>query len=318
MMATRPAYVERRKYMDSSKASLSALFSAFARAYHARHDTPKIVDDHLAEQLFAPEEFASFAQNLAEALKFFNPEAAAARPDPQAALAWVMQRGVAPITLSRARYAEDLLESAIQQGAKQYVTLGAGLDTFAFRRPDLLDCLDVFEVDHPATQADKQCRIARAGWSVPKRLHFVPVDFAQGDLPTALRRSSLDPRALTFFSWLGVTYYLAREVVFGTLRSLASLAPGGSLVVFDYLDSEAFIPGKAPRLVQLMLTAAERSGEPMQTGLDPSSLPTALAGVGLTLREQLSPAQIQARYFGQRHDDYRAFEHVHFAAAAIT
>jgi methyltransferase (TIGR00027 family) len=303
--------------MDGSKGSLSALFSAFARAYHARYDSPKIFNDSLAEQLFAPEEFATFERNLAEALKFFNPQAAAARPDPQAALAWVMQRGVAPITLSRARYAEDLLETAIQQGVTQYVILGAGLDTLAFRRPDLLDCLDVFEVDHPATQADKQRRIARAGWSVPKRLHFVPVDFAEGDLPAALRQSSLDPRALTFFSWLGVTYYLAREVVFDTLRSLASLAPDGSLVVFDYLDAEAFIPGKAPRLVQLMLTAADRCGEPMQTGIDPSLLAPALAGVGLTLFEQLSPEEIQARYFRKRHDDYRAFAHVHFAAAAI-
>jgi methyltransferase (TIGR00027 family) len=316
-MVAYAAYVERRRYMHSSKASLSALFSAFARAYHARYDTPKIFDDHLAEQLFAPDEFTAFERNLAEALKFFNPEAAAARPDPQTALAWVMQRGVAPITLSRARYAEDLLESAMQQGVKQYVTLGAGLDTFAFRRPDLLDCLDVFEVDHPATQADKHRRIARAGWSIPKRLHFVPLDFAQGDLPSALRRCSFDPHAPTFLSWLGVTYYLVREVVFDTLRSLASLAPGGSLVAFDYLDAQAFIPGKAPRLVRLMLVAAERSGEPMQTGIEPSSLPFVLSKVGLTLREHLSPEQIQARYFAQRRDDYRAFAHVHFAAAVI-
>jgi methyltransferase (TIGR00027 family) len=305
------------RFMDGSKASLSAQFSAFARAYHARHDSPKIFDDPLAEQLFAPEEFAVFEQNLAEALKFFNPEAAAARPDPRTALAWVMQRGVAPITLSRARYAEDLLETAIQQGVRQYVILGAGLDTFVFRRPDLLQRLQVYEVDHPASQTDKQRRIARAGWSTPERLHFVSIDFARGDLPSALRRSSLDPGAPTFFSWLGVTYYLPREVLFNTLRSLASLAPQGSLIVFDYLDAEAFVPGKASRRVQLMQVAAERSGEPMQTGLDPSSLALALAGVGLTLRQQLSPAQIQERYFAHRQDDYRAFEHVHLAAAAV-
>ncbi|MBZ5668746.1 MAG: class I SAM-dependent methyltransferase [Acidobacteriia bacterium] len=302
--------------MDHSKASLTALFSAFARAYHARHDAPKIFDDFLAQQLFAPEEFAAFERNLADALNFFDPEAAAARPDLRTALAWVMQ-GIAPITLSRARYAEDLLETSLQQGTRQYVLLGAGLDTFAFRRQELLQRLQVFELDHPATQADKQRRIARAGWSIPKGLHFVPVDFAQGDLPSALRNSSLDPCALTFFGWLGVTYYLAREVVFETLRSLASLAPRGSQVVFDYLDAEAFIPGKAPRRVQLMPVAAERCGEPMQTALDSSSLSAALAGVGLTLREHLAPEQIQARYFAHRRDGYRAFEHVHFAAAAV-
>lgn len=303
--------------MDHSRASFTALSSAFARAYHATHDSPRIFDDPLAEQLIAPEELQVFERNLAEALGFFDPEAAAARPDPQTALARVMQTMVGPITLSRARYAEDLLEAAIQQGVQQYVILGAGLDTFAFRRLDLLDRLNVLEVDHPATQADKQRRIARAGWSTPERLHFVPIDFARGDLPSALWHSSLDPGAPIFFSWLGVTYYLPREVLFNTLRSLASLAPRGSLIVFDYLDGEAFVPGKASRRVQLMQIAAERGGEPMQTGIDPSSLPLALAGVGLTLREHLGPEQIQARYFAHRHDGYRAFEHVHFAAAAV-
>jgi methyltransferase (TIGR00027 family) len=303
--------------MGHSKASFTALSSAFARAYHATHDSPKIFDDPLAEQLIAPEEVAAFERNLAEALGFFDPEAAAARPDPQTALARVMQTMVAPITLSRARYAEDLLETAIQQGTQQYVILGAGLDTFAFRRPDLLQRLHVFELDHPATQADKQRRIADAGWYVPERLHFVPIDFTQGDLQSALRRLPIDPRAPTFFSWLGVTYYLAREVVFDTLRSLASLGPRGSFVVFDYLDAEAFVPEKAPRRVRLMQLAAERASEPMQTGLDPSSLAAALAGVGLTLREHFGPEQIQARYFAHRNDGYRAFEHVHFAAAAV-
>ncbi len=303
--------------MDHSRASFTALSSAFARAYHARHDSPKIFDDPLAEQLFAPEELAAFERNLAEALGFFDPEGAAARPDPQTALARVMQTTVAPITLSRARYAEDLLETALQQGTRQYVILGAGLDTFAFRRSDLLQRLHVFELDHPATHGDKQRRIANAGWSIPKQLHFVPIDFMQGNLLLAVRRSPIDPRAPTFFSWLGVTYYLAREVVFDTLRSLASLGPRGSLVVFDFLDTEAFVPGRSARRVRLMQSAAERAGEPMQTGLDPSSLAAALAGVGLTLRQQLSPTQIQERYFAHRHDGYRAFEHVHFAVAAV-
>ncbi len=219
--------------MNHSKASVTALFTAFARVYHARHDSPKIFSDPLAEQLFAPQELAAFERKLAEALSFFDPEAARARPDPPTALARMMQVYLAPITLSRTRYAEDLLETAIRQGARQYVILGAGLDTFAFRRPDLLKRLHVFELDHPATQADKQRRIANAGWSMPEHLHFVPIDFTQGDLASALRGSPLNPQAPTFFSWLGVTYYLAAEAVFGTLRSLASLAPRGSLIVFD-------------------------------------------------------------------------------------
>ena len=110
------------------------------------------------------------------------------------------------MTLGRSRYTEDSLEKAVEQGVKQYVILGAGFDTFAFRCPEILEKLQVYEVDHPATQAFKRSRLAEAGWELPPQLHFVPVDFEQESLAEALTRSSYDPQAPSFFSWLGVTY----------------------------------------------------------------------------------------------------------------
>jgi methyltransferase (TIGR00027 family) len=89
----------------------------------------------------------------------------------------------------RARYAEETLEKAILQGVKQYVILGAGLDTFAFRRPDLLEKLEVFEVDYQATQDFKLHRLAELGWEIPAELHFIPVDFTKENLTIALKRS---------------------------------------------------------------------------------------------------------------------------------
>lgn len=297
---------------------MTALFAGYARAYHAKHDSNPIFDDPLAEQLFSPEEIAAFERNLAQALNFFEPQAAPSYPEPHRALARVMHRQIGPISLSRSRFTEDLLEEAVRQGVQQYVVLGAGLDTFAFRRPDLLKRLRTFEVDHPATQADKQRRIARAGWPIPERLHFIPNDFTERNLPSALRHSRFDPRALTFFSWLGVTYYLTVKQVFDTLRSVASFAARGSLVVFDYLDAAAFVSTSTPQRVRVMLAAVESTGEPMRDGIDPSSLTATLAGAGLTLREHLDPAEIQTCYFADRRDAYQAFEHVHFAAAAIS
>lgn len=304
--------------MEERQPSITALISAFGRAHHALHDAPKIFDDSLARHWFTDEAFTTMGRHLAEALTFFDPERAKSCPDQAAALAWMMRTQSTPITLSRARYTEDCLESALPQGMKQYVILGAGLDTFAFRRPELLAQLQVFEVDHPATQAFKRHRLAELGWDQPAQLHFVSADFTEESLAAALQRSPYDRELLSFFSWLGVTYYLPRDVVFDTLRSIARIAPTGSSLIFDYLEPDAFLPKKAAPRMQRMQAAAQRSGEPMITGLDPSTLAADLASVGLRLRENLSPSDIEEQYFHGRTDGFHAFEHVHFAQAVVT
>lgn len=191
------------------------------------------------------------------------------------------------------------------------------MDTFAFRRPEMLGQLQVFEVDHPATQAFKRSRIAEIGWEQPAQLHFVPVDFTQENLSAALARSSYDPKTLSFFSWLGVTYYLPREAVFSTLRTFADAAPAGSTVIFDYMDSDAFIPGRVAKRMQMAMEKVRKWGEPLITGFDPSMLAADLARLGLRLHEDLSPTDIEERYFQGRTDGYYACEHVHFARAVV-
>lgn len=295
---------------------ITALVTAYARAYHATHDDPKIFDDFAADRLYSAEEHASFNKNLADALPTIDPDFAATQPDQDAALARVIQTMHGPVTLSRSRYTEDCLQAAVDQGVRQYVILGAGFDTFAFRRADLLDRgLQVFEVDHPVTQEMKRQRTA--DWQTPPQLHYVPVDFNQQSFRAELLQSAYNPQALTFFSWLGVTYYLSREVVFATLQDIRQIAPSGSTLVFDYMDADAFDPAKVARRTQLMQASARMVGEPMQTGFDPQTLADDLARVRLKLVENLSPTDIQARYFAGRTDRYRAFEHVHFALAMI-
>jgi methyltransferase (TIGR00027 family) len=303
--------------VEENKASLTALISAYARAYHAKYDHPKIFDDFLACHMFTEEEFTSMGRNLAAALPFFDPEGAASCPDQETALALVMRAQSTPITVSRARYTEDCLETAVKQGAQQYVILGAGMDTFAFRRPEMVRQLQVFEVDHPATQAFKRGRLAELGWEHPAQLHFVPADFTKESLAAVLKRSSYDPDTVSFFSWLGVTYYLSRDVVLDTLRSLADIAPAGSAIIFDYLDTDAFVPERAAARVQRMQEVVRRTGEPMKTGFDPSTLAADLAAIGLRLYENVRPAEIEERYFQGRTDGLHAFEHVHFAWAVV-
>src|SRR6478672_982425 len=149
--------------MAEKQAGLSAVVMAYARAYHATRESPHIFDDFLADALFTPEEHIQTDQAWAGLLQYTAPELAATNPDPETALAWVVQLGSGPLTLARSRYAEDSLETALREGIRQYILLGAGLDTFAYRRPGLSDRLQVFELDHPATQAMKLERVGRAG-----------------------------------------------------------------------------------------------------------------------------------------------------------
>lgn len=162
---------------------------------------------------------------------------------------------------------------------------------------------------------DKRQRLLSASRKLPAQLHFIPVDFSQENLAEALRRSVYDPQAPSFFSWLGVTYYLTREALLATFRAIAAMAPPGSTIIFDYLDTEAFMPERTARRVSIMIEIVKRVGEPMLTGFDPATLAGDLNQVGLRLHEDLGPADIQERFFAGRPDGYRACEQARFAWA---
>ncbi|MBV8476214.1 MAG: class I SAM-dependent methyltransferase, partial [Acidobacteria bacterium] len=123
----------------------------------------------------------------------------------------------------RSRFAEDCLAEAVNQGVRQYVLLGAGLDTFAYRQPRWASSLRIFEVDHPATQRWKRRRLAEAGISVPENVTFVPVDFEKVSLATALPQAGIDSGMAAFFSMLGVTQYLIEGAFDETLRFVLSM-----------------------------------------------------------------------------------------------
>jgi methyltransferase (TIGR00027 family) len=304
--------------MQTEGHSKTAIGTAFMRAYHAAHACPPIFDDFLAHNLLTEEERLASEERHLKALAHFEPARAIQYPDRDQALAYWMQNAGAPaLVLARARYNEDILEQAVKQGVRQYVILGAGMDTFAWRRPDLLARLKVLEIDHPATQAQKRRRLQEAGLKSPAGLHFLPLDFNEGDLKTTLRSSAYDPQAPTMFSWLGVTYYLLRTAISATWRAISEVAPAGSALTFDYLEADAFIPGRVARRVHIMMEIVKRIGEPMLSGFDPAALAGDLASQGLRLQENLTPDDIQDRFFQGRTDGYHACEQAHFAMAVV-
>jgi methyltransferase (TIGR00027 family) len=311
--------------MKENQASFTAMSVAYMRAYHSMHDTPKIFDDFLAYDLIPVEKRALIEQHLIEqnitcGQQLNDSDYSVSHSDQTINSESLMQEThrYAGIFSSRARYAEDALEKAVKQGVKQYVILGAGMDTFAFREPEMMEKLEVFEVDHPATQEFKLHRLAELEWEHPAKLHFISIDFTKESLVTALTSSSsYDPKVKTFFNWLGVTYFLTRDEVFTTLRSITEIAPAGSIVVLDYLDIDAFIPEKSSPQIQKSLEYLRKIGEPMITGFNPSTLAEELASLGFSLQENLSPADIEERYFKGRTDGYHAYEYAHFACAVV-
>lgn len=302
--------------METSQFSRTALVTAYIRAYHAAHDEPKIFNDLVAQRLITVAERQSDRLRLIDSLQMAEPDLVSPYFNQTSALPWWI-KVIAGAVLSRARYVEDCLEQAVGLGVRQYVILGAGMDTFAFRRLDLMERLQVFEVDHPETQAFKRQRLTEVGLEPPKALHFIPTDFEQENLATALRHSAYDPECLTFFGWMGVTYYLDPESVFATLRDIREVAPSGSSVVFDYLDTGFFAPENPHKSVRAVLENVRRIGEPMQTGFDPAELASHLSRLGFLRHEDLSAADIEERYFQARSDAYHAGNHIHFAWSTV-
>jgi len=301
--------------MDEGRASRTAIATAYFRAHHCAHASPKIFEDSLAGALLNAKEQEAVERFLLEGLEKHNPELAQSGADRATRVGYAL-RGLV-VVLARARYTEDWLAEAMREGVSQYVVIGAGLDTFALRRPDLQDRLRVIEIDHPATQASKQKRIREAGLTPPPNLHFAPADLEKESLAEILSRMPYDPARHAFFSWLGVTMYLTGDAIRATLRSLRGSAAAGSQLVFDYFDRAVLEPENQSPTRSRLFEVVRRVGEPMIFGFDPSALGAELAALGFRLLEDLGPEAQEARYFEGRTDGLRPSGSAHIARAAV-
>ena len=302
----------------SSEGSKTAVRVALLRAFHAENDEPKIFNDYLAGKLITPNERAEFEDMVIAALGEIRPEIDVSSLVPASRTREGLRAATTQeLMLARPRFTEDHLLDCVERGLAQYVILGAGLDTFALRRDDLQDRLTVFEIDHPATQQFKRARLAAAGLACPPNLHFLPADFERESVFDVLQRSPYRSDRAAFFSWAGVTYYLASETVREVLRSIRQAAAPGSRVAFDYIDLDAFEPRKASARIRVVMERVKEIGEPMITGFEPKRLPTMLAGLGYRIVEALGPEEQLTRYFSGRTDGLRAPEHFHLVLAEL-
>ena len=297
----------------NNKTSITALMSSFGRAFHAENEDYPVFADHLAKNLMTAEEYAAVQGYILGGAQFFEPEIDSTKQKSKELLRRLVNVHIAPSPLCRAAYTEKALKATILTGTKQYVILGAGMDTFAFREMEFLSKYRVFEVDHSLTQADKLERITRIGWTIPDNLSFVPVDFTKDSLTERLIAAGFDPSVKSFFSWLGVTYYLSAEAIDTMLSALSSLCADGSSLVFDYPDENFF---DAPeKRVQNTIMMAKAGGEPMQSAFSYAELEKLLEKHGFLIYELLTPDDIQRDIIDNAGADMKAFEHVNYCLA---
>ena len=225
---------------------------------------------------------------------------------------WRDRPDMSPVTrpfrasiLARARFVEDLVEEQVARGVAQYVILGAGLDTFVQRRPELASRLVVFEIDQPGPQQWKRQRLADLGFSVPPSLRFVPVDFEAGDgWWERLTASGFDRARPAVVASTGVSMYLTREAIMATLRQVAALAPGSTMVMSFMLPLEMLDPDVRPG-VERAAEGARQSGTPFVSFFTPSEMLKLAREAGFKEAEHVSAETLAERYFTGRTDGLR-------------
>jgi methyltransferase (TIGR00027 family) len=262
----------------------TAVRVALWRALHVLIDNkPNIFTDEIGEKIVAENDWRD-------------------RPDMNPEFSKNMRASI----VGRARFIEDLVEEQVAQGATQYVILGAGIDTFAQRRPELAYHLQVFEVDQAGPQAWKRKRLHEIGYDKPAWLHFVPVDFRAGQSWwEQLISAGFDVKKQTVVVSTGVSMYLTKDANITTLQKVAELAPGSIFAMTFMLALELLDP-KEKSIMEFVMKKAAESGTPFLSLFSPTEIVELANKAGITHSKYISGNDLYLRYFANRSDGLNA------------
>ncbi len=268
----------------TSSADSTAVRVALWRALHVEIDPPPhVLEDEIGLQLAAPDEGWRQRRDM----------------DPRAT-----SRSRASI-IARARFIEDLVVEQAGKGVRQYVILGAGLDTFAQRRPEIACRLRVFEVDQPGPQAWKRQRLSELGFGIPEWLHFVPVDFeADGAWCEQLTNAGFDMGQPAIVASTGLTMYLTREANMAMLRQIAALVRGSTLAM-TFMPPLELVEAEERSMREATERAARAAGGPFVSFFAPQEILALACEAGFREAQHVSAADLTQRYFAGRTDDLR-------------
>jgi methyltransferase (TIGR00027 family) len=285
----------------------TAQICAFSRAYHSNVSKNKVFDDYLAYDLIGKEDYDELYEYISADKSF------SIVSDDTASTADFINKFITPITLPRVGFAENKLkEFSDKCGSCQYVICGAGYDTFSFRNnnPEI----EIFEVDHPNMQAFKKKRIADLKWTIPNNVNFVAVDFEKDDFVQKLLDSGFDPNRKTFFSILGVTYYLTLPVFSKTVSYISHVACADSMLVFDYPD-ETVHNGSSSTGIGKLALLTKGLGETMRGGYYVDDLCQSIRSESFKLESHLAPSDINNYFFAGKQGELKAMENIYLVCA---
>jgi methyltransferase (TIGR00027 family) len=265
--------------METGRSSKTALGVAIRRAAHQLIDKPPVLDDPIAMRLVGD----GYSRLMERAM---HP----------------VGRDFRGFMAARSRYTEDRLAEAVACGVTQYVLLGAGLDTFAYRNP--FRGLRVFEVDFPATQVCKRAMLDEASIALPANLVFVALDFEHQTLAEGLREAGLDFQKPAFFGWLGVVPYLTIDAFRSTLGVVAQM-PAGSAVTFDYAVSPETLSPIGRIAFDRLAERVAAAGEPFRLFFTPEDMEAELHRSRFTRLQQVDSEKLNEMYFHNRTDGLR-------------
>ncbi len=282
--------------MPSSPQCSTMLGSAIRRAQHQLLDWPLVLDDPVVLEL------------VPEAR---NPDVLAAATGSD--LAATLLRAM---FVMRSRFAEDRLASAVERGARQYVIIGAGLDTFPWRQPTFAGDLKIFAADHPASLAFTRDLLRKRGFAMPANLTYVPADLRQQAIKEQLAAGGFDDSRTTFCSLLGVTQYIDRRTVDELLRFALGLKAGSELVL-SIVPPDDEIEGIDLEVAARSAERAATVDEPWTLRMRPGETLEQLTNLGFSEVFHLTRELAQARYFSGRKDSLRAPKWEHLVAATV-
>ncbi|MBS5661667.1 MAG: class I SAM-dependent methyltransferase [Clostridiales bacterium] len=297
--------------------SMTALVSAFSRAYHFKNNTVRIFEDSIAEKLLSQAEYQQIADHMSRGISFFNPSFSGSKEE---ALKWITDQYLSPSPLGRAAFAETALKNAVRIGAKQYLIFGAGYDSFAYRQPEWASHIQIFELDRFILLQDKQRRLKSNQIAMPGNVYYLETDFAQKQWQKKIiNHPAFDAAKNSFCSLLGLVYYLTKQEFVNLLLAISAFVPKGSSVVFDYPDEHSCTDAAGVRAKKQAILASGAQ-EKMCAGYSYVELEKMLSDVGFLIYEHLTPAQITEQYFenyNKANPEARmtAFDHVNYCLA---
>ena len=291
--------------MKEGRASRTAEQNALFRALESgRPGSRRLFDDPLARR------FLTWPLNAVGFL--------ALAPGLREGVSWYIDRrwpGVRSSVVARTRLIDDTIAAAVAEPTRQFVILGAGFDSRAYRLPGL-SRLTVFEVDHPRTQAAKRRLLERVLSNLPRHVKFVPCDFNEDSLAAAMAHAGYSEAARTFILWEGVTNYLTEGAVDATLRWCARAAAGSTLL-FTYVHRDVLTRPNAFIGTDQLFASLGKAGEKLTWGIEPEKLPAFLAERGFSLETDVGAQQYRERYFGAAARAMRGHEFYRVAVARV-